>query len=282
MKRFILPLIMFASSVIAGCGGSSSSTEVLVLPDPPTGLAYEAVVPIEGPLAGLVEVVPGSYEITLTKLEGVFAAYQGTMKVKFRFLKPAEIAAGTAYNTFGPDLVGEVLDEKGAKLKFSLDGRVNEELSRFIGRGSGEEWLDFSVTGQGGINNDAEANTMLDMFKSGKKLRFVSKIIEKEESTQSSNTAGDAKEEAPSKTEGSGEDCATLLEGYQQWASSYIEILKKYKKNPKDASILSDYNAMMTEATSWTGKISGCAASTDFAAKFARIQAQIASAASGI
>ena len=43
-----------------------------------------------------------------------------------------------------------------------------------------------------------------------------------------------------------------FLEDYDAWVDDYIEILKKYKENPSDLSILSDYTDMMTELTEWT------------------------------
>ncbi len=45
-----------------------------------------------------------------------------------------------------------------------------------------------------------------------------------------------------------------FLEEYEAWVDDYIEITKKYKNNPSDVSILSDYTTMMTEMADWTTK----------------------------
>ena len=46
-----------------------------------------------------------------------------------------------------------------------------------------------------------------------------------------------------------------FLRDYEEWVDKYIEITKKYKNNPTDMSILSDYTNMMTELTEWYDKI---------------------------
>ncbi len=45
-----------------------------------------------------------------------------------------------------------------------------------------------------------------------------------------------------------------FLEEYEAWVDDYIEITKKYKNNPSDVTILSDYTSMMTEMADWTTK----------------------------
>ena len=44
------------------------------------------------------------------------------------------------------------------------------------------------------------------------------------------------------------------MKDYEAWVDDYIEIIKKYKDNPTDMSILSDYTEMMSEAAEWTEK----------------------------
>lgn len=45
-----------------------------------------------------------------------------------------------------------------------------------------------------------------------------------------------------------------FLAEYEEWVDDYVEICKKYKDNPADMSILSDYTEMMTELTEWSQK----------------------------
>ena len=60
-------------------------------------------------------------------------------------------------------------------------------------------------------------------------------------------------EEAPAETSTDAE-WKQFLKEYEEWVDEYIEITKKYKDNPSDMSILSDYTDMMTEMAEWTSK----------------------------
>lgn len=46
-----------------------------------------------------------------------------------------------------------------------------------------------------------------------------------------------------------------FLKDYEKWVDEYISITKKYKDNPSDMTILSDYTSMMTELTEWYSKV---------------------------
>lgn len=79
-----------------------------------------------------------------------------------------------------------------------------------------------------------------------------------------------------------------FLNEYEEWVDKYIEISKKYKDNPADLSILSDYTDMLTELTEWTTKTENMekeleGASTaelaEYSAELARIVAKIAQVA---
>lgn len=45
-----------------------------------------------------------------------------------------------------------------------------------------------------------------------------------------------------------------FLESYEKWVDKYIEILKKYKENPYDVTILGEYSELLTELDKWTEK----------------------------
>ena len=42
-----------------------------------------------------------------------------------------------------------------------------------------------------------------------------------------------------------------FIDDYNKWTDEYIEMVNKYKSNPTDASILSDYTEMASEAAQW-------------------------------
>ena len=47
-------------------------------------------------------------------------------------------------------------------------------------------------------------------------------------------------------------DWKQFLKDYEAWVDDYIAIVKKYKDNPTDMSILSDYTEMISDMTEWT------------------------------
>lgn len=42
-----------------------------------------------------------------------------------------------------------------------------------------------------------------------------------------------------------------FLKDYEAWVDSWIEISKKYRENPKDLTIISDYTNMLSEMYEW-------------------------------
>jgi len=283
MKKLmtIFGAIMIALTILTSCGGGNKGDDKISLPDPPNDIKYEGVQLIDGPLSGYVEVVPGEYVLELKKNEDKFLlGYDGTMKVKFKFLKSLEVKAGTGYNSYGPSLLGKALDEQGAPLEFDLDVNADKDLATYLKRGSGEEWLTLHVSGQGSCENAEEAAEQLNKYKKGKKIRFNSEIVEEKFDNESSSSSSSSSES--NEVSSSSGDCDEFLEGYEKFMDDYIAILKKYKNDPTDASILSEYTSMMSEATEWSTKTADCAADPKFAAKFVEIQTKIANAASGM
>ena len=273
-KYGIMVLFLF---LLVNCGKKNEEGKVS-LPDPPTDIKYEGVALVDGPLSGYIEVVPGSYTLELSKDETKFLlGYNGKMKVKFKFLKPFDVKTGQGYNNYGPSLLGKALDAKGIPLDFSLDISTDSDLATYLKRGSGEEWLTLRISGQGNCDNAEEAAKQLEVYKKGKKIRFNSEIVE--EKFDSEVTATSSSDIESTDVETTGGDCDEFLSGYEQFMDNYISILKKYKNNPTDASILSEYTSIMAEASEWSSKTSDCATDPKFASKFTAIQLKIASAA---
>ncbi|MFZ4401919.1 MAG: DUF6591 domain-containing protein [Bacteroidales bacterium] len=277
MKKIItiLGATLLTLVIMTSCGHKKEIT----LPNPPTDIKYEGVSLIDGPLSGYIEVVPGSYLLELVKNESEFLlGYEGTMKVKFKFIKSIDVKAGTGYNQYGPSLNGKAIDEQGAPLDFELSVMTDKDLATYLKRGSGEEWLTLNIFGQGTCKDLAEAELQLAKYKKGKKIRFNSEIVEEKFDSESSSSSSSNSESATS----SNVDCDEYLKGYEKFMNDYIDILKKYKKNPTDASILAKYTTIMSEATEWSTKTADCASDTKFAEKFSKIQMKIANAASGM
>lgn len=60
-------------------------------------------------------------------------------------------------------------------------------------------------------------------------------------------------EESAAQTKGEPE-WKQFLKDYEDWMMKYAEVMKKYKDNPADSSILSDYADMMKELADWQSR----------------------------
>ena len=80
-----------------------------------------------------------------------------------------------------------------------------------------------------------------------------SETIPTNEDTANNNVVSETTDE---KNENSSNDAEwkQFLKDYEGWVDNYIEITKKYKANPSDLSILTDYTEMVSELTEWSEK----------------------------
>ena len=79
-----------------------------------------------------------------------------------------------------------------------------------------------------------------------------------------------------------------FLKEYEAWIDEYILFMNKYKENPADLSLLSDYADMATEITEWASKAdevqvelesSSPAEVAEYSAQLAKLAAKLAKAA---
>ena len=77
-----------------------------------------------------------------------------------------------------------------------------------------------------------------------------------------------------------------FLKDYEAWVDDYIEIVKKYKDNPSDTTILSDYTEMVSEMADWTEQadeieleLEDTSAAIEYSAELLRIAGKLAEAA---
>jgi len=126
-----------------------------------------------------------------------------------------------------------------------------------------------------GLNNVSDINIQIDRGKNGSSSNSSSMDNE-----SSNENAG---EEQSNTTEASVSkaDCNEFLNDYDNFATSYVAFAKKYKKNPNDASLLSDAVAMNADMAQWASKskdFDGCD-DPSFITKLASIQLKLAEAA---
>jgi len=72
--------------------------------------------------------------------------------------------------------------------------------------------------------------------------------------------------------------CDDFLKDYERFMEKYIRIIKKYQANPRDATIMTDYFTILSEATVWASYDQKCIEDPKFLTKYTEIQMKIASA----
>ena len=78
--------------------------------------------------------------------------------------------------------------------------------------------------------------------------------------------------------EGTG-DCEQFCSDYEEFADEYVAFMKKYKSNPSDPSILSEYSDMISKAAEMQESSTDCSADVNVAARISKALARIAKAA---
>ena len=73
-------------------------------------------------------------------------------------------------------------------------------------------------------------------------------------------------------------ECTEFLDGYEQYVNDYIELLKDYKSNPTDMSLMERATKMASEANSWGNKAPACSDASEFFSRQAKIQAKLSMA----
>ena len=77
----------------------------------------------------------------------------------------------------------------------------------------------------------------------------------------------------------SSSDCEQFCDDYEAFVDDYIEVLKKYKANPSDMSILTEYSSMMSKASSMQNASADCAGDLKAAARMSASAMKMAQAA---
>jgi len=248
MKKImtIFGAILFASVIFTSCGGEKKEISVK-----PSSTA------VKGDLSDLFEVVDGAYQIEKkyyeNKFDGIYLKVQ-IKKTNKEFDKNSEA-------TLYCELLADNQSPIGSKLKI-----YSYELTEMINLKPNETaWVKFYINTIG--INEEEVEKV-------KSFTLSSTLEKREESSSSSSVSSE--NESPS-TESS-VDCDKFIKDYTAFVDSYIKLLKKYKANPTDASILSEYTDAAQKAAEMQTDASSCT-DPEYASKLMELANKIAKAA---
>lgn len=69
--------------------------------------------------------------------------------------------------------------------------------------------------------------------------------------------------------------CEQFLRDYESWVNTYINLIKRYQKNPKDKSIIEDYEKMLAEIGKWDIRSRQCIKDSAVFIKYEKLQEQL-------
>jgi len=237
----ILGAILFASILFTSCGGGKSD------------LSFKLkTTAIKGELSDYFTIVDRAYKVE--KPEG-YDHY--LMKVEFkRTVKEYAFDVKDLQNRGYCSIYLDLYDESGTPI---IVGDLNNGFTVFtpelLNVKPGETYfVEYSLTSD------------ISELKKGKTFEFRS-VVDKDKLMSTSS-------DAPS----SSIDCDKFIKDYEAFAESYVKLLKKYKANPTDATILTEYTVSATKAAALQTDASSC---TDpkYSAKLLEIANKIAKAA---
>lgn len=255
----LLVIAIMSATLITSCGGGSKKGEIAkVKPEK---------VEISGDLADYLQIVDNEYEIT--------DDWGGNLSIKVKAIK-ALTEEEMKDKDF--DISASLLGDNGMPVsgtgEFKMEYTSTDKLISLLKKGSGEEVIQLKA-GLGDYKADEHAEK-------SKKFSVSSTMKTKEETTVSSTESSDNSSASSDETASSSStDCDQFITDYEEFVNSYISILKKYKANPTDASILTEYTEMASKAATMQTDAANCT-DAKYATKLAKLASKMASAVSGM
>lgn len=239
----LLFIAVIATVLTTSCGGGQKSTEE-------NGDGIVKIKPekaqVTGDLSDYLQVVDNEYEIIPSSFNYSFK-FKATKSLTEQELKNKELG-----------LTISLLNDNGMPIagtsEIFLSSSSYDKLETLLKNGSGEEIIQFTTHNFSNFD---------------KSKKFVVSSTMKDNSSSSGGS---------STIEKSNVDCDKFIKDYEAFVNSYVKLLKKYKANPTDMTILNEY----TEAAQKAAEMEGNAATCDdpkHAAKFLELANKIAQAA---
>jgi hypothetical protein len=238
-KITILGLTLIIAMILVSCGGSNKT---IVTVDK---------VSITGEAKDYMAVVPGAYEITKTK--GTFGE-ELTLSIKFKVTNSFDQSKIGEYTEF-ESMHLQIINDKGSPidLDFSPSGVTDYDKIKSLLKGKpGDEVTVVFKSDE--MNRSEEA--IAEVMKNAKGVEITcGDIINLVTEPIIDNSA--SAEDADSSTDDSS-DCEQFITDYEEFVADYIKVLKKYKANPSDTSILTEYTELAQKASEMQSQASDC------------------------
>lgn len=262
----IFGVILLISITLTNCGGrgGKDKDEVKEVTIKPKSTS------IKGDLGDYFEVVDKNYVVKAEKYSsrGIISVEVKRTDKDFDFptnnINPFGTNGGEDYHVgFGIELLGE---SGPITVKQATEGGMggpysSEDVTSLMKLKKGETgYIRWSVD-------------ELDGLKSFQ----LSSALQKEERKSSSSSKTEEISSSSSNSGASG-DCEKFCSDYEAFADSYVAFMKKYKSNPADPSVLSEYSEMLSKASEMQSNSSSCTGDLKVSARISQAASKIARA----
>lgn len=248
----ILGAVIFASTILTSCSGGDGTKESELKSNE-----------FKGGLSDYFEIVDGTYKLEIRTYnsgensEAVLKVQVKRNEKPFEF-DAVELAGYSKYSNRYIELQCELLDDKKVPVETAgTDGLKSLAALRPDETG----WAEFSFPA-----GHAEKFEKVQSFNLLSTIKLLSEINSSGSSVTTSET-----DESPTNF-----DCDQFIRDYSDFADSYVKLMKKYKANPNDTSIVSDYTEAAQKALEMQKNASLCS-DPKYAAKLIEIAKKIAS-----
>jgi len=262
MKNIItfIGALFLASFILNSCGGGKTELNIK-----PSSTA------VKGDLSDFYEVVDGTYKLEKDKESDIYKIkVQLKRKDKDFDFDAKELESKNVLNIFC-----DLYEENGTPVVTGSwgsmgmgEGRTVAMPNLIILKAGETGWAEFS------FNNYEKLEP--EKYEKVKSFGITSSV---DKSYQSSSTSsGESTSSNEENVSTSNTDCDQFIKDYEAFANSYIKLLKKYKANPTDASILTEYTEAAQKAMDMQKDASNCT-DVKYATKLMEIASKIAKAA---
>lgn len=265
-QTFVMLTSLVITSLMFSCGGGKGNAKKIAKVKPEK-------IEITGDLSEYLQVVDNVYEIV--------DDFGGKLSIKIKAIKPySQSELVNKEIEISASILGDNNMPVSGAGEFKMFKSSKDKILSLLKKGSGEEVIELGAD-----------ITEYDDAKHADKSKFftVSSIVKENPLTSTSNnsenlstsenktSSADVETATKDNDNTSSADCDKFIKDYESFINSYIKLIKKYKANPTDATILSEYTEAVEQASKMENNVSLCT-DTKYATKLLELQNKLAKA----
>lgn len=265
-QTFVMLTCLIITSLLFSCGGGKGNAKKIAKVKPEK-------IEITGDLSEYLQVVDNVYEIV--------DDFGGKLSIKIKAIKPYSQSELINKDI---DISASILGDNNMPVsgagEFKMFKSSKDKILSLLKKGSGEEVIELGAD-----------ITEYDDSKHADKSKFftVSSILKENALTSSTNnsenlstsenktSSPDVETATKENDNTSSADCDKFMKDYESFINSYIKMIKKYKANPSDITIMNEYTEAVQKASDMESKVSICTDSK-YAVKLLELQNKLAKA----